>query len=366
MMPTIGADASAPLGLVAENQLFVARPPWWPAARPSPEVTAAVLLGMLVFAAVAAVLVVRIVVPSGVQAGRVLSRIWRRITPESTFGKVMVTFSLLLVVVSGATMFTLVDAKGAIENVNSGPGDTTEVDGDVIGYVDGSVADRPVVPRPTPDRDGDRLRDDWERAGETPDGVPLPDASVGRKDVYLQILYGSEIEPLDSAERRELQRIWAEMPVENPDGSTGISLHFVDERRLDSEVKTASPEEIVLDRYDRAHLGRAKCVYYQTTFGDFEGSARGGYAIVGEHVSVVDGTKTTVRDGRTDRTVVLTHELLHNTAGLVEWRTHTDEGWLSTNDLRRNDHLSPATAASLESGFVRYAYEDQPTCPTRR
>jgi hypothetical protein len=362
MMPTAGAVASALLGLVTENQLLVARPPWWPAALPSPEVTAAVLVGMLSFAAVAIVLIVRIVVPGGVRLGRLLTRLWDRVTPQSAFGKVMVTFSILLVVVSGATMFTLVDAKGAIENVGSGVDDNAEVGDDTIGYVDGSVTDRPMVPRPSPDRDGDRLRDDWERAGETPDGVALPNASVGRKDLYLQVLYGEGIEPLGETERRELRRIWAEMPVENPDGSTGVSLHIVEERRLDREVKTTAPKDIVRSRYDGEHLGSAKCVYYQTTFGDFAGSDTSGYAVLGDYASVVDGTETTTRTGQSARILVLTHELLHNTAGFVEWEKHTSEGWLSARDLRSNDYLSSGTAASIESGFVLYAYDEPGSC----
>lgn len=359
---TTGAPATGLLELAVESQLAVATPPWWPAGLPSPELTAAVLVGMLVLAAVSLVVMVRVVVPGGIQIARALRRLWRRVTPKSTFGKVIVIFSVLMIVATAPTMFTLVGAKGAIENVGSGVDDNAEVGDDTIDYVDGRVADQPVVPRPSPDRDGDRLRDSWERAGETPDGVALPNASVGRKDLYLQVLYGRGMDRLDETERRELRRIWAEMPVENPDGSTGISLHIVEERRLDREVKTTAPEDVVRSRYDDEHLGAAKCVYYQTTFGDFDGSGTSGYAVLGDYASVVDGTETTVRAGRSARVLVLTHELLHNTAGFVEREKHTAEGWLSDRDLRSNDYLSQATAESLESGFVLYAYDEPGSC----
>jgi hypothetical protein len=362
VQPTTGDPASGLLELAVESQPAVAAPPWWPTGLPSPELTATILVGTLVLAAVSLVVMVRVVVPGGVRLVRVLRRIWRRVTPKSTFGKVIVLFSVLLVVVTAPTMFTLVDAKGAIENVGSGVDDNAEVEDDVVGFVDGRVAERPVVPRPSPDRDGDRLRDDWERAGETPDGAALPNASVGRKDLYLQVLYGRGIDPLDESERRELRRIWAEMPVKNPDGSTGISLHIVEERQLDRRVKTTTPEDVVRSRYDTEHLGPAECVYYQTTFGEFDGSGTSGYAVLGDYTSVVDGTETTVRTGRSARILVLTHELLHNTAGLVEWEKHTAEGWLSARDLRSNDYLSSSTAASLESGFVLYAYDEPGSC----
>jgi hypothetical protein len=372
---TTGAPAPGLLELAAEvgYQPAVAAPPWWPAGLPSPELTAAVLVGTLVLAAVSLVVMVRVVVPLGIRIVRALRRLWRRVTPKSTFGKVMVIFAVLLVVVIAPTMFTLVDAKGSIRNVAAGSGAVAEMEGDAIDFTaemrqgdasdGGATVSERTLPRPSPDRDGDRLLDSWERAGETPDGVPLPNASVGRKDIYLQVLYGKGIEPLSTSERATLRRIWARMPVANPDGSTGISIHIVDERRLDHDVETYEPDgELIRSRYDRNHLRGGECVYYQTTFGEITHPTRGGRGALNGYVSFVDGTQTTVRAGQTDRVVFLTHELLHNTAGRVEGRPHTESGWLAHTYDGTEQRLTAATAAELEAGFAIGAYEERRIC----
>jgi hypothetical protein len=364
----VRAAVSAVPKLGTETPLAVAAPPWWPTALPSPDVTAAVVGAMVLLAVLAVVLIVRVVVPVSVRVVRTLRRGWRRVAPKSTFGKVMVIFSLLLVVVTAPTLVTLVDSKGALEDVAAGTGAIAEMDGDAVDLSKEATADgEPVaegdLPRPSPDRDGDRLLDDWERAGETPDGVPLPNASVGRKDLYVQVLYGKGIEPLDESERAALRSIWAEMPVENPDGSTGISLHVVDERRLDRSVSAYEPDgETIRSRYDSDHLQGATCVYYQTTFGEITHPQMGGRGALGGYVSVVDGTATTVNDGRTDRVAFLTHELLHNTAGRVEGRPHTEAGWLAPTYVGTNARLSEETAADLEAGFALGAYEERRIC----
>ena len=356
-VPT-GVRAIRSSGLTSETSLFVTPPTWWPSVLPSPEVTAAVLLGTLVCAVVAVVLIVRILVPGGVQVIRLLRRVWNRVTPKSTFGKVMVVFSLLLVMTTAPTLVTLVDAKGVIRDVGNGAGVVAEMEGDTIQFAeapsDETVSKGEVtVVRPGPDRDGDGLDDDWEEAGETPAGAPLPGADPDRKDLYLQVLYGADAVALDPAERASLRSIWAEMPVRNPDGSTGISLHIVDERRLDEPVQVYEPDrELLLRRYNDAFLDGGTCVYYQTTFGDITQSDKGGRGALGGHVSMVDATQRTVRNGRSDRVVFLTHELLHNTAGFVDGQSHTSRGWLSPVYDGSEQSLTNATARTLETGFA--------------
>jgi hypothetical protein len=358
VQPLAGSVVSAPLKLTSESQRLVAEPTWWPAAMPAPEVTVAILLGMLVLATVAVVLIVRVVVPGGVRVVRVVRRTWERVTPKSTFGKVMTLFAVLLLVATAPTLVTLVDAKGALGGVAAGTGTIAEMDGDTVEFTEATT-----MARPTPDRDGDRLLDGWERAGRTPDGVPLPDADPDRKDLYVQVLYGSDIEALSESERTTLRTIWARMPVSNPDGSTGITLHVVDERPLDREIRTYEPDaELVRGRYDREHLKRATCVYYQTTFVDLTHPRLKGRGALGGYVSVVDGTDTAVREGRSNRVAFLTHELLHNTAGRVEGRPHTESGWLSPNYDGTDATLSAATTAALDDGFALGVYEERHLC----
>ena len=369
MTSTVRAAGSLAPGLGSGINPAVDAPAWWPTALPAPDVTAAILVGMVLLAAITAVLIVRVVVPVGVRVVRLLRRGWRRVTPESTFGKVMVIFTVLLVVVTAPTMMTLVDSKGAMRNVAGGTGMIAEMDGDAVDFSEemaddgGARVPETDLPRPSPDRDGDRLLDGWERAGETPDGVPLPNASVGRKDLYVQVLYGRGVDPLDASERATLEAIWARMPVRNPDGSTGISIHVVDERRLDEEVSTYEPDgEMIRSRYDADHLRGGECVYYQTTFGEITHPNLGGRGALAGYVSMVDGTETTVHDGRTARVAFLTHELLHNTAGAIEGRPHTEEGWLAPTYDGSNARLSGATADELESGFAVGAYEERRIC----
>jgi hypothetical protein len=58
----------------------------------------------------------------------------------------------------------------------------------------------------------------------------------------------------------------------------------------------------------------------------------------------------------------LTHELLHNTAGRVDGRPHTTDGWLASTYDGTEQRLTPATAAELEAGFALGAYEERRIC----
>lgn len=322
------------------------------------ELTVAVIVGTLLVAAIIAVVIVRIVVPSGVKVVRVVRQTWERITPKTTFGKVMTIFAILLLVVTAPALVTMADAKGAIGNVAAGTGAVAEMQGDTVEFTDTAA-----VPRPSPDRDGDRLLDGWERAGRTPDGIPLPGADPNRKDIYLQVLYADGITPLTDDERERLRALWARMPVSNPDGSSGITLHIVDERQLEQSVQSYEPsKELIRSRYDREHLRGAECVYYQTTFVDITHPKLGGRGALGGYVSMVDGTDTTVREGQSNRVAFLTHELLHNTAGHVQGRPHTKSGWLSPSYDGTDTNLSAPTAADLTTGFEVGAYEERRLC----
>ncbi len=201
-----------------------------------------------------------------------------------------------------------------------------------------------------PDTDDDGLPDRWERAGETPDGTPLPDADPDHKDLYVQVNYGESIEPLTDEERRQLGEIWGQMPVENPDGETGIDIHIVDEGSLD--------EEALIDRnseYDRYYtekqLGQRKDIYRQVVYGRLELGSTIGRGSMPGYASVVEGRQGEDHDTRyTPRVGVTTHELLHNTAGRVDGRSHTSEGWLTSTST--DEYLSRATARELnQSGL---------------
>lgn len=85
------------------------------------------------------------------------------------------------------------------------------------------------------DADGDGIPDDWEINGVPyvdADGVEqrymLPGADPQRKDIYIEIDFGAVGMPPQAVSR--VVQAFANAPVTNPDGSTGITLHvMVDE-----------------------------------------------------------------------------------------------------------------------------------------
>lgn len=223
------------------------------------------------------------------------------------------------------------------------------VDGDAVG---GEPGCRNRSAAGADDRDGDSLPDAWERAGETPDGAALPGADPGRKDLYVQVNHGADVEPLSDREQGQLEAIWARMPVSNPDGSEGVSLHLdVDSERAgglgESAVFTAKEQR---DRYYTAdRLGPRRCVYRQVVYGKLRMGRLAGVGSLPGYASIVDGSRQPDYEGQVGfRVAVTTHELLHNVAGRVDGRSHTTEGWLAGGP--DNEFLSPATAAELEEG----------------
>lgn len=223
------------------------------------------------------------------------------------------------------------------------------IDGDAVGGQPGcDDADAAGLS----DRDGDGLPDAWERDGETPNGAALPGASPDRKDLYVQANYGADVQPLDETEKAQLESVWAEMPVENPDGTTGIDLHLSDSGGgagvLDDEAVFDS--RAAYDRYyTEERLGSGHCVYRQVVFGELQMGDRSGVAATPGYAAIVDGSRQPGYAGDDSfRVAITTHELLHATAGRVNGRTHTTEGWLAGGPA--NEFLSSETAAELNEG----------------
>ncbi|WP_435359261.1 hypothetical protein [Haloarchaeobius sp. DFWS5] len=207
---------------------------------------------------------------------------------------------------------------------------------------------------PTPDADGDLLADDWERAGETPSGAPLPDADPNRKDVYVHIAYGANVDPLSATELARLERLWADMPVENPDGTTGIDLHVVTQQALGEPVayENVSAGD-VRGQYTETRLGDGFCTYYGVTLGSIDDGDHLGFADAPGYASLVHrNTPWYAHDGNGVAGVV-THELLHSVAGQVGEGGHTERGWLSGSATGPRDFLSATTTDRLnERGFT--------------
>lgn len=334
---------------------------------PTPVLVGVALLGLVVlwFLAIRYVLVL-------------CYRAWRRISarvywaltlvlPESPLVKFaaggMVLIGVVILVVGGlpALVGDLADSdEGAAgyadrlssEAVDAEWGDV--VNGDAVGgqpACDGSVA---AVDGDSADRDQDGLPDAWERAGETPAGAPLPDADPGRKDLYVQVNYGSGVEPLTDAERDQLGSSWAEMPVANPDGSTGVALHVDDSSERAGDMGERARITATGDAntwYTDDHLGPRQCVYRQVVYGDVAIDGVGGVGATPGYSTVVHGAYREVRTGTvTTRVGITNHELLHTAAGNVDGKPHTSEGWLAGGS--NDEFLAAATAADLnETGI---------------
>ena len=263
-------------------------------------------------------------------------------------------------------VWTPVSAAAAPASAGADPSDGA-VDAGSATQRPGTAAARPGA-RAGPDADGDRLNDSWERAGETPDGVALPDADPRRMDLYVQVNHGTETDPLTERERRQLRRVWARMPVENPDGSTGVRLHLDAEPprggRLETTVRVPGTTYDGLTRhYTGATLGPRLCRYHQVVVGRIEADGSAGRGTIPGYAVVVEGDPQGFDGNVSGRVALITHELLHNVVGQVDGDVHVEEGWLAARLAPGDTVLSNATATRLETrGFADPAYFRRRVC----
>lgn len=221
------------------------------------------------------------------------------------------------------------------------------------------------------DTDNDGLSDEIEENGETNGGYPLPNANPEQKDVFIRIYVADSVEPLSQQEKKNLKRIWGNMPVSNPDNTTGINAHITQVEMSRSIASNLSPEELrefEEDIYERRIPDAAQCSVYAVILADTPGgSIHSGLGRTPGYVSIVDGTEVN-RYGTefTVRTTVITHELLHNIVGEFEdGSAHTSEGWLNgaPETHGTNFFMSNKTATRLSTtGIATSEYYEQQVC----
>jgi len=242
------------------------------------------------------------------------------------------------------------------------------LDGDVIqsleadGIIRGETYSGPAYERPTPDTDGDRLKDSWEERGVTPSGVPLPGADPDRKDIYVVVTYGANVSAYTEAEKRALRESWARMPVDNPDGTEGITLHLVEGERLGT---TPTFDSGRFGAVYREQLDGPRCgVYHQVAVGHVGLGNTIGIGDVPGYATVVEGSRVRFNGSETTRRVHVTnHELLHNVVGVLpNGGTHTTEGWLVPAVQPDEDSLSPAAESVLDDGLTGSGYYQHSVC----
>jgi len=225
-----------------------------------------------------------------------------------------------------------------------------------------------------PDTDGDGFSDGSEVAGETVDGTTLPGADPLRKDVYVQVTYGTGIQHLSDREKAELRSAFGSAPVSNPDGSEGIEVHVDDEPPRGGDAGHSISVEGSVDRtryverfYDEETMGNRQCRYHHLVMAVIDEDTAAGYGDSPGYLSIVDGTDVGRYGGTVSARVrYAIHELLHNLVGqFPDGDYHTDDGWLNHTAVSagQNEYVFSRTARVLERrGFAKSAYYEETVC----
>ena len=223
-----------------------------------------------------------------------------------------------------------------------------DTDGD--GLSDGEEVNEYGTDPMDPDTDGDGLDDGDEVRGQTDGGVALPDSDPLSMDLYVQFDYAQGTEFKSDAFTDEVVREWAAMPVENPDGSTGIDLHVREGDYVagSSAFDGTNFYDLRRDHY-RSRLGERAGVYHQTLFLPFESDVNyDGFGEVPGEFTIVDTTARTSFQRN-----MVTHELLHNVMGPLEApqacpddpNHYCADGWLQSTVTTGEDEFLPESLA---------------------
>ncbi|AGB17330.1 hypothetical protein Halru_2755 [Halovivax ruber XH-70] len=183
--------------------------------------------------------------------------------------------------------------------------DPTVADTDDDGLEDGAEVEHGTDPQRR-DTDGDGLWDGMEvHASDR-----LPDADPLRYDVYVEVdeMSGQSLGWLEAG---RVTNEFADAPIENPDGSTGVDLHFV---RSDDSIPHASSTsfEDDLPSIKSTYFDNEGYGYHYLLIADSIDSDQGGYGTVVLGLAR-SGTMLVADDSRSDATgSTVMHELGHS------------------------------------------------------
>lgn len=225
----------------------------------------------------------------------------------------------------------------------------TPVDSDGDGLTDSREQEVGTNPD-EPDTDGDNLLDGWEVDGEHPSGVEYPDADPLRMDLYVETNWSLEAPPMNNFSG--VRERFAKMPVENPDNSTGITLHIrrggLIEKQLIYNGNRESFDDIASEAERKPYYHHVIWVQYSEDNRVGTSSTPGHFVLMNEDVA--DDTQE----------IGLVHELLHNVLGDIEAdgacsgdsAHYCDGGYMEPVLLDRSYYLPAELADEIEAnGF---------------
>ncbi|NOJ97271.1 hypothetical protein D7W82_05000 [Corallococcus sp. CA049B] len=192
----------------------------------------------------------------------------------------------------------------------------SDVDTDGDGVCDKVEAQYGTNPQST-DTDGDRLSDYAELFGSGGVNLPALGANARRKDIFIEADYYANRKPTQGALNRIITA-FANAPVSNPDGSTGINLHIL----LDQQIATADADpdlnpvwtdfDIIKAKYFAA--ARAPFFHYMLFANTYSGGTSSGISrgIPAHDFIVTLGGWSTPGGTEAQQAGTLMHELGHN------------------------------------------------------
>jgi hypothetical protein len=245
--------------------------------------------------------------------------------------------------------------------------DPNSIDTDDDGLSDADEIEAGTDPT-NPDTDGDRLLDGWEHDnGFAQDGefVNLPNADPLHKDLYVLYTAGNNTRPFVKSEAEDVAASFASMPVSNPDGEQGIDVHqrvapgergqlnqscYLDSKSdFDQLRRAGGRQEIIAENQGIWH--------HVVLCGVDDSLSFAGRAVSPGTFAVADGRETYRLDnGKTARTYIIVHELLHTIVGAdgpVDETGHTEDGWLAREAAGSSNEYLPEDIARFlsENGY---------------
>ncbi len=167
------------------------------------------------------------------------------------------------------------------------------------------------------DTDGDSISDFAELYGSGGVDLRYYGANPKKKDIFVELDYYPNLKPMQAALDR-VTASFANAPVSNPDGSTGIALHLV----LDQQIVAADADmnlspvwtdfDVIKNKYFPAR--RAPFFHYALFANQYDGGSSSGKSrgIPGHDFLVTLGNWSTPGGTEQQQAGTLMHELGHN------------------------------------------------------